>query len=160
MQCLHINVSIIWMFFQIISAVSGGTTDLSFDALGYAWQMVNCILTASYSVSFIFFMHSIFLYLFIEPTTTSFGSHGSFKYQIQLFFPLIKQGVPTPFRGRTNPCRCAQSPTNQVHRLNQGRIFPMGIEHVPLGSKPRNMKFNIKHCLLFSENYFYHSPCN
>jgi hypothetical protein len=37
-------------FLQIISAVSGGITDLSFDAVGYAWQIMNCILTASYSV--------------------------------------------------------------------------------------------------------------
>ncbi|KAJ8647462.1 hypothetical protein MRB53_000485 [Persea americana] len=36
---------------MILSAVSGGITDLSFDALGYAWQMVNCILTASYSLT-------------------------------------------------------------------------------------------------------------
>lgn len=35
---------------QIISAVSGGITDLSFNAVGYAWQIVNCILTAAYSV--------------------------------------------------------------------------------------------------------------
>lgn len=37
---------------QIISAISGGITDLSFDATGYAWQTVNCVLTASYSVCF------------------------------------------------------------------------------------------------------------
>lgn len=35
---------------QIISAVSGGITDLSFDAVGYAWQIINCFLTAGYSV--------------------------------------------------------------------------------------------------------------
>ncbi|KAF8397320.1 hypothetical protein HHK36_016233 [Tetracentron sinense] len=39
------------MFFMIISAVSGGITDLSFDAVGYAWQILNCILTASYSLT-------------------------------------------------------------------------------------------------------------
>ncbi|KAJ0746247.1 putative sugar phosphate transporter domain-containing protein [Helianthus annuus] len=39
------------MFFMIISAVSGGITDLSFDATGYTWQLVNCILTASYSLT-------------------------------------------------------------------------------------------------------------
>ncbi|KAJ8559485.1 hypothetical protein K7X08_003543 [Anisodus acutangulus] len=39
------------MFVVIISAVSGGITDLSFDAMGYAWQSVNCILTASYSLT-------------------------------------------------------------------------------------------------------------
>lgn len=36
---------------QIISAVSGGITDISFHAVGYAWQITNCFLTASYSVS-------------------------------------------------------------------------------------------------------------
>ncbi|KAF9598798.1 hypothetical protein IFM89_031466 [Coptis chinensis] len=39
------------MFFMIISAVSGGITDLSFDAVGYSWQIMNCILTASYSLT-------------------------------------------------------------------------------------------------------------
>jgi hypothetical protein len=36
---------------QIISAITGGITDLSFNATGYAWQTLNCFLTASYSVS-------------------------------------------------------------------------------------------------------------
>ncbi|KAL8129922.1 hypothetical protein V2J09_019077 [Rumex salicifolius] len=39
------------MFMMIISAVSSGITDLSFDATGYAWQVINCILTASYSLT-------------------------------------------------------------------------------------------------------------
>ncbi|CAO2825153.1 unnamed protein product [Amaranthus hypochondriacus] len=39
------------MFLMIISAVSGGITDLSFDATGYAWQIMNCVLTASYSLT-------------------------------------------------------------------------------------------------------------
>lgn len=39
------------MFLMIISAVSGGITDLSFDETGYAWQIVNCVLTASYSLT-------------------------------------------------------------------------------------------------------------
>ncbi|KAI5408763.1 GDP-mannose transporter gonst2, variant 3, partial [Lathyrus oleraceus] len=39
------------MFVMIISAVSGGVTDLSFDAVGYAWQIMNCVLTASYSLT-------------------------------------------------------------------------------------------------------------
>jgi hypothetical protein len=38
---------------QIISAISGGITDLSFHAVGYAWQILNCFLTASYSVKYI-----------------------------------------------------------------------------------------------------------
>lgn len=38
------------MFLMIISAISGGITDLSFDATGYAWQILNCILTATYSL--------------------------------------------------------------------------------------------------------------
>lgn len=39
------------MLVMIISAVRGGVTDLSFDAVGYAWQIMNCVLTASYSLS-------------------------------------------------------------------------------------------------------------
>ncbi|KAJ0969463.1 hypothetical protein J5N97_022340 [Dioscorea zingiberensis] len=39
------------LFLMIISAVSGGITDLSFHAVGYAWQIVNCFLTASYSLT-------------------------------------------------------------------------------------------------------------
>ncbi|KAI4306629.1 hypothetical protein L6164_029890 [Bauhinia variegata] len=39
------------MFLMIISAISGGITDLSFDAVGYAWQIMNCVLTASYSIT-------------------------------------------------------------------------------------------------------------
>ncbi|KAI9109172.1 hypothetical protein K1719_019795 [Acacia pycnantha] len=39
------------LFLMIISAISGGITDLSFDAVGYAWQIINCILTASYSLT-------------------------------------------------------------------------------------------------------------
>ncbi|KAF7130089.1 hypothetical protein RHSIM_Rhsim10G0134400 [Rhododendron simsii] len=39
------------LFLMIISAVSGGITDLSFHAVGYAWQITNCFLTASYSTT-------------------------------------------------------------------------------------------------------------
>ncbi|KAL2332931.1 hypothetical protein Fmac_014144 [Flemingia macrophylla] len=39
------------MFVMIISAISGGITDLSFDPVGYAWQIINCVLTASYSLT-------------------------------------------------------------------------------------------------------------
>ncbi|OIV95559.1 hypothetical protein TanjilG_02914 [Lupinus angustifolius] len=35
----------------IISAVSGGITDLSFDVVGYGWQISNCVLTACYSLT-------------------------------------------------------------------------------------------------------------
>ncbi|GFP97617.1 gdp-mannose transporter gonst1 [Phtheirospermum japonicum] len=36
---------------QIISAISGGFTDLAFHAVGYTWQFLNCFLTASYSLT-------------------------------------------------------------------------------------------------------------
>ncbi|KAJ4835433.1 GDP-mannose transporter gonst2 [Turnera subulata] len=36
---------------KIISAITSGVTDLSFDATGYGWQFMNCILTASYSLT-------------------------------------------------------------------------------------------------------------
>ncbi|PPR85894.1 hypothetical protein GOBAR_AA34795 [Gossypium barbadense] len=39
------------LFLMIVSAVSGGITDLSFHAIGYSWQIVNCFLTASYSLT-------------------------------------------------------------------------------------------------------------
>ncbi|KAJ4953190.1 hypothetical protein NE237_030022 [Protea cynaroides] len=38
------------LFLMIISAIAGGITDLSFHAIGYMWQFVNCLLTASYSL--------------------------------------------------------------------------------------------------------------
>ncbi|KAL8143519.1 hypothetical protein V2J09_016551 [Rumex salicifolius] len=39
------------LFLMIISAISGGVTDISFNAVGYAWQFANCFLTASYSLT-------------------------------------------------------------------------------------------------------------
>jgi hypothetical protein len=36
---------------QVVSAVCGGITDLSFHLIGYTWQILNCFLTAGYSVS-------------------------------------------------------------------------------------------------------------
>ncbi|KAJ0040482.1 hypothetical protein Pint_27297 [Pistacia integerrima] len=39
------------VFAYIISAISGGITDLSFHAIGYTWQIINCFLTASYSLT-------------------------------------------------------------------------------------------------------------
>ncbi|CAA0826208.1 GDP-mannose transporter GONST1, partial [Striga hermonthica] len=39
------------LFLMIISAISGGFTDLAFHAVGYAWQFINCFLTASYSLT-------------------------------------------------------------------------------------------------------------
>lgn len=39
------------LFLMIISAISGGITDLSFNAIGYTWQILNCFLTASYSLT-------------------------------------------------------------------------------------------------------------
>lgn len=39
------------LILMVISAISGGITDLSFHAVGYAWQIVNCFLTAAYSLT-------------------------------------------------------------------------------------------------------------
>ncbi|KAG8086613.1 hypothetical protein GUJ93_ZPchr0010g8495 [Zizania palustris] len=36
---------------MIISAIAGGITDLSFHAVGYTWQILNCFITASYSLT-------------------------------------------------------------------------------------------------------------
>ncbi|KAI4385964.1 hypothetical protein MLD38_003947 [Melastoma candidum] len=48
-----INIAMVWaaVFLMIISAVSGGFTDLSFNGAGYAWQLFNCVLTANYSLT-------------------------------------------------------------------------------------------------------------
>ncbi len=35
---------------MLFSAVLGGWSDLSFSATGYAWQMINCVFTAAYSL--------------------------------------------------------------------------------------------------------------
>ncbi|CAN4119843.1 unnamed protein product [Withania somnifera] len=39
---------------RIISAITGGITDLSFNAIGYTWRIINCLLTRSYSRKYIF----------------------------------------------------------------------------------------------------------
>ncbi|KAE8788259.1 GDP-mannose transporter GONST1 [Hordeum vulgare] len=39
------------LMLMIISAIAGGITDLSFHAVGYTWQILNCFLTASYSLT-------------------------------------------------------------------------------------------------------------
>lgn len=36
---------------MIVSAICGSVTDLAFSARGYSWQLVNCAMTASYSLS-------------------------------------------------------------------------------------------------------------
>ncbi|KAL8133000.1 hypothetical protein AgCh_008462 [Apium graveolens] len=47
----HDNRVWVALFLMIISAISGGFTDLSFNAVGYTWQIINCFLTASYSLT-------------------------------------------------------------------------------------------------------------
>ncbi|XP_074335893.1 GDP-mannose transporter GONST1-like isoform X2 [Apium graveolens] len=47
----HDNRVWVALFLMIISAISGGFTDLSFHAVGYTWQLINCFLTASYSLT-------------------------------------------------------------------------------------------------------------
>ncbi|EOY33769.1 Golgi nucleotide sugar transporter 2 isoform 2 [Theobroma cacao] len=50
--CRAVSVEkLTWKLIRIISAVSGSITDLSFDATGYTWQILNCILTAGYSLT-------------------------------------------------------------------------------------------------------------
>ncbi|KAL0437164.1 UNVERIFIED_CONTAM: GDP-mannose transporter GONST1 [Sesamum radiatum] len=39
----------VWAAF--LNAISGGFTDLTFHAIGYTWQFLNCFLTASYSLT-------------------------------------------------------------------------------------------------------------
>ncbi len=42
----------VWLTLALmaLSAFFGAVTDLAFSAPGYMWQMVNCLLTASYSL--------------------------------------------------------------------------------------------------------------
>ncbi|CAI0474097.1 unnamed protein product [Linum tenue] len=47
----HDNRVWVALFLMIVSAISGGLTDLSFHAVGYTWQIINCFLTASYSLT-------------------------------------------------------------------------------------------------------------
>jgi GDP-mannose transporter len=35
---------------MILSALLGGWTDAQFSLRGYAWQLVNCVFTAAYSL--------------------------------------------------------------------------------------------------------------
>ncbi|EFJ24633.1 hypothetical protein SELMODRAFT_442412 [Selaginella moellendorffii] len=39
------------LLLMVLSAVAGGFTDLSFHGVGYAWQILNCFLTAAYSLT-------------------------------------------------------------------------------------------------------------
>ena len=41
----------ICILLMLVSAFCGALTDLTFDARGYFWQIVNCFITASYSLS-------------------------------------------------------------------------------------------------------------
>lgn len=35
---------------MVLSVFLGGATDAAFSAAGYAWQLVNCLLTAAYAL--------------------------------------------------------------------------------------------------------------
>ena len=35
---------------MMLSALCAGVTDLSFDLVGYSWQILNCALAAAYSL--------------------------------------------------------------------------------------------------------------
>eukprot|EP00250_Pteridium_aquilinum_P019231 c24358_g1_i1 orf=813-1910(-) len=39
------------LLLMVVSAVCGGLTDLSFNSIGYAWQILNCLLTAAYTLT-------------------------------------------------------------------------------------------------------------
>lgn len=39
------------LLLMVVSAICGGLTDLSFHRTGYAWQILNCFLTAAYSLT-------------------------------------------------------------------------------------------------------------
>ncbi|OIT02269.1 PREDICTED: GDP-mannose transporter GONST2-like [Nicotiana attenuata] len=72
------------MFLMIISAISGGITDLSFDGTGYAWQSVNCILTAGYSLTL---RH-------VMDRAKQFTKSGSLN---EVSMVLLNNGISIPF---------------------------------------------------------------
>jgi drug/metabolite transporter (DMT)-like permease len=39
------------LILMLVSAISGGITDISFHSVGYSWQLLNCFCTSAYSVS-------------------------------------------------------------------------------------------------------------
>ena len=48
-----LRLAAVWVTLALIatSAICGAATDLSFNLGGYMWQIVNCALTAGYSLS-------------------------------------------------------------------------------------------------------------
>lgn len=47
----HNNKVWVSLLLMVVSAVCGGCTDLSFHRTGYTWQIINCFLTAAYSLT-------------------------------------------------------------------------------------------------------------
>jgi len=49
----RVNNRYVWctLALMIVSAMCGSVTDLAFSARGYSWQLVNCAMTAFYSLS-------------------------------------------------------------------------------------------------------------
>lgn len=76
---------------QIVSAVSGGITDLSFHATGYTWQIINCFLTASYSVSEYSFRFNLYVLLSFlmrlkkNASFIFFGNYVTLTFLISMF---------------------------------------------------------------------------
>lgn len=68
---------------QIVSAVCGGMTDLSFHLVGYTWQILNCFLTAAYSVS-----------SFCADSVTHMHKDASLVFiQIYMIWPILLWGI-------------------------------------------------------------------
>lgn len=52
MRAGHCFLLQVWssLLLMVISALTGAMTDLRFDAVGYAWQLVNCVFTSAYAL--------------------------------------------------------------------------------------------------------------
>ncbi|KAK6164029.1 hypothetical protein DH2020_000893 [Rehmannia glutinosa] len=95
------------LFLMIISAISGGITDLSFHAIGYTWQFINCFLTASYSLTLRRVMDT-------AKQVTKSGDLNEFSMWILGFGNQLHIDVVSPSnRGYyIQPCRVAEQNTS------------------------------------------------
>lgn len=71
---------------MIVSAVCGSITDLAFSARGYIWQLVNCAMTASYSLSLRLLMDR---YISSTPGAKKLNEMSMVFYNNLLSIPLL-----------------------------------------------------------------------
>lgn len=69
-----------------VSAICGSITDLAFSLQGYSWQLLNCAMTASYSLSLRFLMER---YVSKAPGTKKLNEISMVFYSNLLSIPLL-----------------------------------------------------------------------